>query len=240
MDAIALLKADHKTVETLFRKFEKAGDNALKMKRRLVDQIIRELAVHAVAEEQILYPAIRAKAEKFEENALRSLEEHHVTKWLLKELENMPAEHERFDAKATVLIEIVRHHVGEEEGEIFPPMRKAFSPRELKELGAALELAKRAAPTHPHPRAPDEPPGNLVAGAVSAVLDMGRDAVRMACRAAAGESPEPAPKAGKRPSGATATAVKAAKAVRRRVTEAAAEARGAMGGGASETGATLH
>ena len=196
-DAIALLKQDHKTVETLFRKFEQAGDNALKLKRRIVDQIVRELAVHATIEEQVFYPAVRAKVAKLEDDVLEALEEHHVVKWTLKELENLPPEAERFDAKVKVLMESIRHHLKEEENELFPKVRKAFTPKELKEMAGALELARKAAPTRPHPRAPDTPPGNLVAGAVSAVLDMGKDAVRMARRRAEGLSPEPARLAGR-------------------------------------------
>lgn len=199
MDAIALLKADHKTVETLFRKFEQAGRNARKLKRKLVDQLVRELAIHAVIEEQILYPAIRAKATTLEDQVLEALEEHHVAKWLLKELEDLPPEAERFDAKVKVLTENVRTHVREEERELFPQMRKAFSPQELRDMAEALRLARRAAPTRPHPRAPDTPPGNLVAGALSAVLDMGKDALRATRRKAEGLSPRPSPRAGKRP-----------------------------------------
>jgi hemerythrin superfamily protein len=199
MDAIALLKADHKTVETLFRKFEQAGKNAKKLKRKLVDQLVRELAMHAVIEEQVFYPAVRAKAEKLEEQVLEALEEHHVVKWTLKELEDLPPEAERFEAKVKVLMENIRTHVAEEERELFPQVRKAFSPRELKDMAEALLLAKRAAPTRPHPRAPDTPPGNLVAGAMSAVLDMGKDALRTARRKARGLSPQPATLAGKRP-----------------------------------------
>ncbi|WNG62135.1 hemerythrin domain-containing protein [Archangium gephyra] len=198
MDAIALLKADHKTVETLFRKFEQAGRNAKKLKRKLVDQIVRELAIHALIEEQILYPSIRARVTTLEDQVLEALEEHHVAKWLLKELENLPPEAERFDAKVKVLIENIRTHVTEEERTLFPQVRKAFSPQELRDMAEALMLAKRAAPTRPHPRAPDTPPGNLVAGAVSAVLDMGKDALRAARRKAEGLSPSPAPRAGKR------------------------------------------
>ncbi|MFE8603629.1 hemerythrin domain-containing protein [Archangium violaceum] len=198
MDAIALLKADHKTVETLFRKFEQAGRNAKKLKRKLVDQIVRELAIHALIEEQILYPSIRARATTLEDQVLEALEEHHVAKWLLKELENLPPEAERFDAKVKVLIENIRTHVTEEERTLFPQVRKAFSPQELRDMAEALMLAKRAAPTRPHPRAPDTPPGNLVAGAVSAVLDMGKDALRAARRKAEGLSPSPSPRSGKR------------------------------------------
>lgn len=198
MDAIALLKADHKTVETLFRKFEQAGRNAKKLKRKLVDQMVRELAVHAVIEEEVFYPAVRAKAPALEDQVLEALEEHHVAKWLLKELETLPPEAERFEAKVKVLMESIRHHVEEEENELFPAVRKAFTPRELKDMAEALTVAKKAAPTRPHPRAPDTPPGNLVAGAMSAVLDMGKDAVRAMRRKAEGLSPRPATLAGKR------------------------------------------
>lgn len=197
MDAIALLKADHKTVETLFRKFEKAGSNAKKLKRRLVDQIVRELAIHAVIEEQVFYPAVRAKAAKLNDRVLEALEEHHVAKWLLKELENLPPEAERFNAKVKVLMESIRTHVAEEESELFPQVRKAFTPRELKDMAQALMVAKKAAPTRPHPRAPDTPPGNLVAGAVSAVLDLGKDAARAVRREMEGMAPEPASLAGR-------------------------------------------
>jgi hemerythrin superfamily protein len=178
MDAIALLKADHKTVETLFRKFERAGRNAKKMKRRLVDQIVRELAVHASIEEQVFYPTVRSKGGKLEELILLALEEHHVAKWTLKELEDLPPDAERFEAKVLVLMETLRNHITEEEREIFPQVRRAFTPAELKAMAQALLVAKRAAPTHPHPRAPDTPPGNLVAGTMTAMLDMGKDAVR--------------------------------------------------------------
>lgn len=198
MDAIALLKADHKTVETLFRKFEQAGRNARKLKRKLVDQMVRELAIHAVIEELVFYPAVRARAEALEDDILEALEEHHVVKWLLKELEKLPPEAERFDAKVKVLMENVRTHVLEEERELFPRVRKAFSPSELRDMAEALTLAKRASPTRPHPRAPDTPPGNLVAGAMSAMLDMGKDALRAARRKAKGRAPSPATLAGKR------------------------------------------
>src|SRR6478609_7150475 len=106
---------------------------------------------------------------------LEALEEHHVAKWLLSELEGLDPAAERFDAKATVLIESVRHHVKEEEQELFPKVRARIERRRLVELGAELRDAKRRAPTHPHPRSPDEPPGNLLVGGAVAVMDKARD-----------------------------------------------------------------
>ncbi len=186
MDAIALLKSDHKTVEGLFKRFEKAGDRAHKRKRDLVDTIVEELSVHAAIEEQVLYPAARQAIPEEDETVLEALEEHHVVKLVLKELETMPATAERFDAKVTVLIENVRHHVKEEEGELFPALRKALGRKRLQELGEAMERAKAVAPTRPHPAAPDEPPGVLVAGTAAAVVDRavkaGRRAVEKVAR----------------------------------------------------------
>ncbi len=174
MDAITLLKNDHKTVETLFKRFEKAGDRAFTEKRQIVDRIIEGLSIHAAVEEQLFYPVTRATVPDTEDIALESLEEHHIVKWVLDELDSMPAEHERFDAKVTVLIENVRHHVKEEEEEMFPRVRRALSREQLQAIGAALAEAKATAPRRPHPRSPDTPPGNLVAAALSGPLDAAR------------------------------------------------------------------
>jgi hemerythrin superfamily protein len=171
MDAITLLRSDHQTVEQLFKRFEKAGDRAHVAKRQIVDRIIEELSIHAAIEEQVFYPVARATVPEAADITLESLEEHHVVKWLLSELEGMDPEHERFDAKVTVLIETVRHHVEEEQDEFFPKVRNALGRNELAELGAALAEAKKSAPTHPHPRSPDTPPGNGLVGTVTGVVD---------------------------------------------------------------------
>ncbi|HKY67010.1 MAG TPA: hemerythrin domain-containing protein [Acidimicrobiales bacterium] len=171
MDAITMLKDDHRTVEKLFKRFEQAGDRAHVEKRTVVDRIIEELSIHAAVEEQLFYPVTRATVPAVEDVALESLEEHHIVKWVLSELEHMDPEDERFDAKVTVLIENVRHHVEEEEGEYFPEVRSALGRKALGELGEAMATAKETAPTRPHPRAPDTPPGNLIAGSAAAVVD---------------------------------------------------------------------
>ena len=171
VDAITLLKNDHDTVEQLFKRFEQAGDRAHVQKRQVVDRIIEELSVHAAIEEQVFYPVARAADPDNEEIALESLEEHHVVKWLLSELVDMDPAHERFDAKVTVLIENVRHHVEEEESDFFPKVRKQLGRNELAELGDTLADAKKSAPTKPHPRMPDEGPANVVAGAIAGVAD---------------------------------------------------------------------
>src|SRR5438105_13742733 len=115
MDAVTLLRNDHKTVEGLFKKFEKAGPNAHKTKRDLVERIVEELSTHAAIEEQVLYPAARRAVPAAEDDVLEALEEHHVVKWTLSELDGMDVDDERFTPKVTVLVESVRHHVQEEE-----------------------------------------------------------------------------------------------------------------------------
>jgi len=90
--------------------------------------VIRELCNHASVEEQLFYPAVKERSERLKELVLEALEEHYVAKWLLSELEKMDADNERLDAKMSVLIESVRHHVREEEGELFPEVRKAMEP----------------------------------------------------------------------------------------------------------------
>jgi hemerythrin-like domain-containing protein len=171
MDAITLLRQDHKTVEQLFKRFEKAGDSAHVEKRQIVDRIIEELSRHAAIEERLFYPAARAAVEDADEIVLESLEEHHIVKWLLSELSHMDPIDERFDAKVTVLIENVRHHIEEEETEFFPKVRRGLGRPALADLGTALAEAKKSAPTHPHPRSPDVPPANVVVGMIAGVID---------------------------------------------------------------------
>ncbi|HEU5152295.1 MAG TPA: hemerythrin domain-containing protein [Iamia sp.] len=180
-DAITLLRSDHKTVEGLFKRFEKAGDNATVTKRDIVDDIIRELSIHAEIEEQIFYPAVRAaEVPGVEDMVLESLEEHLAAKRLLADLVGMDPEAERFDAKVTVLMEMIRHHVEEEESDLFPAVREVLKRKALGELGDAMEKARDVVPTRPHPGSPDEPPGNVVAGLAAAAVDRARDAGREA------------------------------------------------------------
>ena len=149
MDAIVLLKDDHKTVEQLFKRFEKAGERAYKEKQHVVEQIIHELTTHAYIEEEIFYPAARQDVPETKDHVLESVEEHHVVVWMLSELKDLDPKDERFDAKVTVLIENVRHHVEEEEQEWFPQVREALGRNRLQELGEQMEKAKADAPDDP-------------------------------------------------------------------------------------------
>jgi len=171
MDAIALLKNDHADVEKLFQAYEALGERAYKGKEKAAQRIIAALSVHAEIEEQVFYPTVRAEVEGTKDDVLESIEEHHVAKWVLQEISDLDPRDERYDAKVTVLIENVRHHVKEEEKDLFPKVRKALSRSRLNEIGEALEASRKLAPTSPHPRSPSTPPGNIVAAPLAKVMD---------------------------------------------------------------------
>ena len=172
MNALTLLKQDHGNVEELFRRFETAGPEDVEELARVRDLVIEQLSKHSVVEEQVFYPAIRAKlGDEQAFTVLEGLEEHHVVKTTLSELEKLAPTHERFRAKFTVLIESVRHHVEEEENDMFPQARDAFSVEELNTMGEQMEAAKKIAPTRAHPLVPDVPPFNVLLGLPIAVLD---------------------------------------------------------------------
>ena len=148
-DAIVVLKADHKEIRNLFRKFQAAGDKAVKTKEAIVGQIIVLLTVHTYIENEVMYPEVCALLPDLKDDVLESYEEHHVADVLCMELAGMPAGAERFDAKATVLIENVTHHIEEEEQDWFPKVRAGLGRKQLQELGAKLEQARKKAPRSP-------------------------------------------------------------------------------------------
>jgi hemerythrin superfamily protein len=145
VDAIRLLEQDHKTVEKYFKEFEKLTPQAHKTMADLREKIVRELSIHAAIEEQVFYPACR-EALPDDSLVLEALEEHHAAKTMLAEIERTPVDHERFRAKMTVLIENVRHHVEEEEEELFPALRSELDADVLREMGETMEKAKETAP----------------------------------------------------------------------------------------------
>ena len=152
MDAITLLKRRSQDGRALFKRFEKAGDRAY-VEKRAHRRPHHRGAVH---------PRRRSRSSSStrwsgrpspstEDIALESLEEHHIVKWVLSELDQMAPEDERFDAKVTVLIENVRHHVKEEEDEFFPMVRDELGRNALDDLGDAMAEAKEDGADPPAP-----------------------------------------------------------------------------------------
>lgn len=177
VDAIELLTTDHNEVDQMFDQFERLEAGDYDRKRELVDSMISELSKHAAVEEQFLYPYIRDEVPGGADLADEGIEEHQEAKEILHDLEQMEASDPAFDAKVSELIADVRHHVEEEENEFFPKLRQAATSQQLLDLGKKLQNAKAVAPTHPHPGAPNTPPGNLAAGPVAGAMDRVKDAL---------------------------------------------------------------
>ena len=138
MDAVELLKDDHEKVQDLFDDFEDTQDTDVR--RQICETVRNELTVHTRIEEEIFYPAVRA--ELGEDDLMdEAEEEHHVAKMLISELENMSADDDHFAAKFTVLAESVRHHIKEEEGEMFPKVKR--SNLDLDDLGEQMATRKQ-------------------------------------------------------------------------------------------------
>ncbi|HET7534597.1 MAG TPA: hemerythrin domain-containing protein [Nocardioidaceae bacterium] len=148
-DAIVLLKDDHKEILKAFKDFENAGENATATKGRLVDKIIELLTVHTYIENEVMYPRVRDLLPDLEDDIDESYEEHHVADLLVVELAAMKPDADRFDAKTTVLIENVRHHIEEEEQEWFPQVREGLGRKQLQEIGEEMLEAKERAPRRP-------------------------------------------------------------------------------------------
>jgi hemerythrin superfamily protein len=136
-DAIALLEADHREVDGYFDQFEAASDNG--EKKALADKICLALKVHAQIEEELFYPPAR---EKTGDGDLidEALVEHTGAKTLIAQIEAMRPGQPLYDAKVKVLAEQIRHHVEEEETELFPEVRE--TKLDLVALGAKLAARK--------------------------------------------------------------------------------------------------
>jgi hemerythrin superfamily protein len=144
-DAIALLKEDHKKVKGLLGDLEKSSMRGGPRAQKLVAQIDKELTIHTTIEEEIFYPAFRDAVRSKDDKKMyyEAKEEHHVVKLVLPEVKEGGMALEEFAAKCKVLKELVEHHAGEEEKEMFPEARKVLSRPELQELGDRMAARKK-------------------------------------------------------------------------------------------------
>jgi hemerythrin superfamily protein len=142
MDAIEMLKADHEKVKGLFRQYEAAGDRAYQKKQSIAEEVFTEITVHSTLEEELFYPAVKAETDKQgQELVAESVEEHHVVAMLIEELKALDPKDERYDAKFTVLMENIEHHIEEEEDELFPEAEDVLGD-EIEDLGAQMKERK--------------------------------------------------------------------------------------------------
>ncbi|HEX8634444.1 MAG TPA: hemerythrin domain-containing protein [Pyrinomonadaceae bacterium] len=141
MDAITLLKTDHEKVSGIFEKLEETTESAEKTREELFAQLKQELDLHAHIEETIFYPVLK-KSEETRDITMEGIQEHHVVKVLLRELDAMGVGSETWTAKLKVLKENVEHHVEEEEDDMFKKARTVLSREQLEELGTLMEQEK--------------------------------------------------------------------------------------------------
>ena len=142
MDAITLLKTDHEKVSGIFEKLEDTTERAEKTREELFTKLKQELDIHAHIEETIFYPVLK-KSDETRDITMEGIQEHHVVKVLLRELDAMGVGSETWTAKLKVLKENVEHHVEEEEEDMFKSAREVLSREQLEELGAQMEQEKK-------------------------------------------------------------------------------------------------
>ena len=142
MDVFALLKADHELVAELMQKIDESTERAVKGRTETFTRLKSELDLHAMIEEEIVYPVLE-DADETRDITLEAYEEHRLVKQLLTELESEPNDTEEWTAKFTVLKENVEHHVEEEEGEMFKNARQALDKEQIDSLTKQVEQAKR-------------------------------------------------------------------------------------------------
>ena len=176
-DVIEILEHDHREVEQMFAELESlrgASTEEAKARRKdLADQVTIELVRHSVAEEVIVYPQVEEKVSAEEVEHAR--EEHAEAEETLHRLEKLDPDDPAFDDELSTLMSEIRHHIEDEEGEMFAHMRQVIDADELRTLGQRVEAFKKVAPTRPHPNVPNEAVPRMAAGPAASLFDRMRD-----------------------------------------------------------------
>jgi hemerythrin-like domain-containing protein len=141
MDAMSLLKEDHRKVKKMLAELESTTERGVKTREELFTRVKRELVVHEAIEEEIFYPALKEHP-KTKEIALEGYEEHHVVDTVMAEIESVAYDDETWSAKFKVMKENLEHHIEEEEGEMFKQARQVFDQDELAQLGESMKARK--------------------------------------------------------------------------------------------------
>lgn len=173
-DVVAILLHDHQQVKQMFSRMDQAGPKRM---GEMFWELTNELVRHEVAEEEIVYPEVRKVIPNGERLADARIKEQSKAEELLAEMEKAGPDDPKFATRLEKLQKAVLEHAEKEETLIFEPLREHVDPSRREQLGSRYEKAKAAAPTHPHPGAPDTPPGNMALGPVAALVDRARDAM---------------------------------------------------------------
>lgn len=177
-DAVDMLLDHHREIRRLFDEFGSLSARPSKRKERVVAELITLLVKHAEVEEQVFYPAVRHEVAGQQDTIDESMEEHHAAELLVQELDGMASDTTRYDMKVHVLEEYMRHHLEEEEQDLFPDVAAQLSEQRRREIGRGMVAAWQVAPTRPHPASPQSPPANVVLGLPTAAWDLVVSAVR--------------------------------------------------------------
>jgi hypothetical protein len=176
-DVIEILEHDHREVEEMFKELEglrgASSEEEKERRKTLTEQVTIELVRHSVAEEVIVYPEVEDKVSA--EEAEHAREEHAEAEETLQRLEKLDADDPSFDDELATLMEEIRHHIEDEEGEMFAHMRQSIDEEELRRLGGRVEAFKKVAPTRPHPNVPNDQLARVAAGPGASLLDRMRD-----------------------------------------------------------------
>ncbi|HEX5541520.1 MAG TPA: hemerythrin domain-containing protein [Micromonospora sp.] len=172
-DVVDLLKSQHEQIKSLFSQIKSAQGT---QKRDRFHELVRLLAVHETAEEQVVHPEARQSAG--DQVIQARLREEKEAKQALSELYDMGVDNPQFDSKMDAFAKAVIEHAEREEREEFPKLREQVSNDRLRQMAAAVGAAERMAPTRPHPKAGESATANMLAGPPLAIFDRARDAIR--------------------------------------------------------------
>ena len=174
-DALEFMVEQHHEARQLLAEIESStGDT----RRKAFERLVRLLAVHETAEEEVVYPVLRWSSEEGARVTETRLAEEDEAKKALSDLEATDTTSAEFDQKFATFKQMLLRHAANEEREVFPRVRACQSPEQLDRLGDAIRVAERTAPTHSHPHGPESAVGNAVFGRFVAIVDRVRDALR--------------------------------------------------------------
>lgn len=173
-DVLTLLKQDHEAAEALLARFDPTEPTN---RDEYFCELVQTLVGHEVAEELVVYPVVRDAGTEGEAVADARLSEQAEAERFLAEMERLDTPTAEFVAKMRQLRDDVVAHASSEETTAFPILKTATTEEQRQELGDRYLKARAKAPTHPHPHAPNTPPGNKLLGPIAALFDRARDAV---------------------------------------------------------------
>lgn len=140
-DFFETIKKDHQEVKDILQKIKKTGDGATKERENLFSKLKMEIMPHMKAEEKAFYPALKEKKEA-REDSMQAVEEHHITEIVLKELDSMSKDKEEWMAKLSVFMELVEHHIEEEESKVFKDAKQVLDDKQMESIFSSFQQEK--------------------------------------------------------------------------------------------------